>query len=266
VPPPPLPPPPAAATHAALLILDLQASGDSKDPFKNIQDPSQTRQAYSAEPGGRQVPSNEDEGVEREVKWGKNIPASAEQAKEEVKYVSDGCCKCCWVLALLQGCGWLGRHAAALSAVLLVLLPSLSAHRAAPTTRRPCAPALQAGKGLAESVEMAANVLLSKGKDAVAAAQRAMGMQSDHPQISEGSMGAAGKMEHAPPGSSTGFARWVLGSSAEMGAAALATVAGFARLSGTGCWGVTATGVLTPPACLRAETPPLPLQRAISRC
>ena len=66
----------------------MQASADSKDPFQNIQDPSQTRQAYSAEPGGRQVPTNEDEGVEREVKWGKNIPTSAEQAKEEVKYVS----------------------------------------------------------------------------------------------------------------------------------------------------------------------------------
>ena len=91
---------------------------------------------------------------------------------------------------------------------------------------------------------MAANVLLSKGKDAVAAAQRAMGMQSDRPQMSEGGMGAAGKMEHVPPGSKTGFARWVLQHTdwllvgAVVGAAALATGSGLlsARLP-IGCCG-----------------------------
>lgn len=35
----------------------------------------------------KQVPGPEDEGVEQEVKLGKNIPASAEQAVEEAKYV-----------------------------------------------------------------------------------------------------------------------------------------------------------------------------------
>lgn len=70
---------------------------------------------------------------------------------------------------------------------------------------------MQAGKGLAESVEQAAGVLLSKAKDAVAGAQRALGMEADRPEMSAGTMGAAGKMEHAPPGVKSGCvlaARW----------------------------------------------------------
>ena len=43
--------------------------------------------APSPPPTSTQVPGPEAEGVEREVKWGQNIPASAEQAKEELKYV-----------------------------------------------------------------------------------------------------------------------------------------------------------------------------------
>ncbi len=70
-------------------LLPLQAADKSEsDPYKDMKDPSKTWQAYSAEPQGRQVPGPEDEGVEREVKLGKNMPASAEQAKEELKYVS----------------------------------------------------------------------------------------------------------------------------------------------------------------------------------
>lgn len=65
---------------------------------------------------------------------------------------------------------------------------------------------LQAGKGLAESVEQAAGVLFSKAKDAVAGAQRAMGMEVDRPEMSAGTMGAAGKMEHAAPGVKSGCA------------------------------------------------------------
>ncbi len=38
-------------------------------------------------PASLQVPGPKAEGVEREIKWGQNIPASAEQAKEELKYV-----------------------------------------------------------------------------------------------------------------------------------------------------------------------------------
>jgi hypothetical protein len=170
---------------------------------------------------------------------------------------------------LLQGCGWLGRYAAAVSAVLLVLLPPLSASCAAPTSVCLLSPAVQAGKGLAESVEMAANVLLSKGKDAVAAAQRAMGMRSDRRQMGEGSMGAAGKMEHAPPGSSTGFARWASGVATVVGGAALATRAGFEGRPAAGCSGGNAAGVRPPSLPAESPTPcysRLPLQRPIRRC
>ncbi|KAL4458686.1 hypothetical protein ABPG75_013551 [Micractinium tetrahymenae] len=123
--------------------------------MRDAQDPSKTWPAYShgedrakdSAPSSQGVPREEDTGTEREVKWGQNIPASAEQAKEELKF---------------------------------------------------------AGKGLAESVEQAAGVLLSKAKDAVAGAQRAMGMETDRPEMSAGTMGAAGKMEHAPPGVKSG--------------------------------------------------------------
>lgn len=57
---------------------------------------------------------------------------------------------------------------------------SANAHclNASPLSAQPV-PALQAGSGLAESVVQAANVLLSKGKDAVAAAQRAVRLAVD---------------------------------------------------------------------------------------
>ncbi|PRW59608.1 transcriptional regulator [Chlorella sorokiniana] len=125
----------------------LAGRAAAKGQFEDMQDPSKTRQAYSHEPEGREVPGPEAEGMEREIKWGQNIPASPEQAKEELK---------------------------------------------------------SAGKGLAESVEQGVGVLLSKAKDTVAAAQRAMGMSSSRTEMSAGTMGAAGKMEHAPPGASSG--------------------------------------------------------------
>lgn len=37
-----------------------------------------------------QVPGPEAQGSEREIKWGQNIPASGEQAKEELKSVGGG--------------------------------------------------------------------------------------------------------------------------------------------------------------------------------
>lgn len=43
-------------------------------------------------------------------------------------------------------------------------------------------------------MEQAAGVLLSKAKDAMAGAQRAAGMESDRPEMSAGTMGAAGKV------------------------------------------------------------------------
>lgn len=56
--------------------------------MRDSQDPNKTWEAYSNEPEGRAVPGPEAEGVERKVVLGENIPASAEQAKEELKYVS----------------------------------------------------------------------------------------------------------------------------------------------------------------------------------
>jgi hypothetical protein len=59
---------------------------------------------------------------------------------------------------------------------------------------------------------MGVNVLLSKAKDAAAAAQRAVGMEPQRgPEMSHGGMGAAGKMEHAPPGTTSGFDRCASG-------------------------------------------------------
>ncbi|KAI7841377.1 hypothetical protein COHA_004995 [Chlorella ohadii] len=145
----------AAAQQRLQFSSSALASRAADKGLSDLQDPSKTRQAYSHEPEGREVPGAEAEGVEREIKWGQNIPASAEQAKEELKYV--------------------GANAAVL-----------------------------AGKGLAESVEQGVGVLLSKAKDTVAAAQRAVGLGSSRPEMSAGTMGAAGKMEHAPPGASSG--------------------------------------------------------------
>jgi hypothetical protein len=69
---------------------------------------------------------------------------------------------------------------------------------------------LQAGKGLAESVKMGVDVLLSKAKDTAAQVARAVGVESERgPEMSHGGMGAAGKMEHAPPGTTSGFNRLV---------------------------------------------------------
>ncbi|KAI3436007.1 hypothetical protein D9Q98_002064 [Chlorella vulgaris] len=131
---PPLMPPAARA-----------ASGAPDKPFENIQDPSQTHEAFR---GGQQPPGS-DPDVERELKPGKNVPTSAGQAQEELQY---------------------------------------------------------AGKGLAQSVEMGVNVLLSKAKDGVAAAQRAVGMQPKRgPEMSSEGMGAAGAMQHPPPGASSGY-------------------------------------------------------------
>jgi hypothetical protein len=68
---------------------------------------------------------------------------------------------------------------------------------------------VQAGKGLAQSVDMGVNVLLSKAKDGVAAAQRAVGMQPKRgPEMSSEGMGAAGAMQHPPPGASSGYKRY----------------------------------------------------------
>lgn len=70
----------------SLQALVLQATPGTPDkPFESIQDPSQTRQASD---GGHTPPTAADEGVEREVKWGANIPASAEQTAHELKNVS----------------------------------------------------------------------------------------------------------------------------------------------------------------------------------
>ncbi|KAL4420142.1 hypothetical protein ABPG77_010358 [Micractinium sp. CCAP 211/92] len=142
--------PAAARRHSGSPAAQLADKG-----MRDAQDPSKTWAAYShgedrnkdSAPSSQGVPQEEDLGTEREVKWGQNIPASAEQAKEELKF---------------------------------------------------------AGKGLAESVEQAAGVLFSKAKDAVAGAQRAMGMEVDRPEMSAGTMGAAGKMEHAAPGVKSG--------------------------------------------------------------
>lgn len=78
--------------------------------MRDAQDPSKTWAAYShgedrnkdSAPSSQGVPREEDLGTEREVKWGQNLPASAEQAKEELKFVRRcarcaGCCPC-WVL------------------------------------------------------------------------------------------------------------------------------------------------------------------------
>ena len=56
-----------------------------KDWREGLGDPAQTAAASRAGPRG--VPDESDDGVEREVKWGKNVPASAGQWKEELKYV-----------------------------------------------------------------------------------------------------------------------------------------------------------------------------------
>ena len=166
-------------------------------PFEDMQDPGKTRPSYSAgggEAGGRAVPGPEDDGVEREVKWGKNIPASAQQAREELAYVSGsprgqtrtapGPTRCS--AAERAAFSGHGLHGVSLAAGL----------RAHP----------QAGKGLAESVEMGVNVLVSKAKDTAAAAARAVGLNTGRgPEMSHGGMGAAGKMEHAPPGTRGGF-------------------------------------------------------------
>ena len=62
----------------------------------------------------------------------------------------------------------------------------------------------QAGEGLAQSVEAGVKSMLDKGKDFVEAAKRSVGMESDRPAMSQEHMGAAGKMQHAPPGAEEG--------------------------------------------------------------
>ncbi|PSC71063.1 hypothetical protein C2E20_5565 [Micractinium conductrix] len=142
---------PAAVAARRITGCSAAAAPAGEGGMRDSQDPNKTWEAYSNEPEGRAVPGPEAEGVERKVVLGENIPASAEQAKEELKY---------------------------------------------------------AGKGLAQSVEQAAGVLLSKAKDAMAGAQRAAGMESDRPEMSAGTMGAAGKMEHAPPGAGGGGVKY----------------------------------------------------------
>jgi hypothetical protein len=78
-----------------------------------------------------------------------------------------------------------------------------------------CPPPGQVGKGLAKSVQQGVGVLVNKAKDAASAAARSVGLDSGRgPEMSNNSAlhdhGAAGKMEHAPPGES-GWNRWVLG-------------------------------------------------------
>jgi hypothetical protein len=80
---PPPPPPPHIAAASCRIFLQA-ASGAPDKPFENIQDPSQTHEAYR---GGQQPPGS-DPDVERELKPGKNVPTSAGQAKEELQYVS----------------------------------------------------------------------------------------------------------------------------------------------------------------------------------
>lgn len=107
-------------------------------------------------------------GTEKEVKWGQNIPASAEQAAEEAKHVRGasrgGGCAARYVLDAGTARA-VGLHLNYLSHRLELpatrLLPSLPAHP-------------QAASGLAQSVEQAAGVLMSKAKDAAAAAARAV--------------------------------------------------------------------------------------------
>ena len=99
----------AATMRAA--VLPLQADKGMRD----AQDPSKTWDAYShgadrdkdSAPSSRGIPSEEELGTEREVKWGQNIPASAGQAKEELKFVSRAAARCvgCWVLGWLRGRG-----------------------------------------------------------------------------------------------------------------------------------------------------------------
>ena len=60
--------------------------------------PRPSRPPSDALSASLQVPGPEAEGVEREIKWGQNIPASTEQAKEELKYVGAH-----WVAAVV---GW----------------------------------------------------------------------------------------------------------------------------------------------------------------
>lgn len=56
---------------------------------QEIQDPSKTHPAYSgAEKGGSHEVPTADEGVERDVVWGRNVPSSTGQAAEEFKHVS----------------------------------------------------------------------------------------------------------------------------------------------------------------------------------
>lgn len=64
---------------------------------------------------------------------------------------------------------------------------------------------LQAGEAVVESVEESVKAVGNRAKDYLASAKRAMGMQSDRPEMSADEIhGAAGKMQHAPPGSVTG--------------------------------------------------------------
>ena len=184
------------------------------------------------------MPGPGDEGVEREVVWGKNIPASAEQAKEEVKYVSGrraaarcrqpvlaatrswcamlhgaGCTSHCYGAGTRDGWGAWGT-AVAWCSQCNTMQCNGNQHQQQPHVpvapfALPPLPPPQAGQGLADSVEMGVNVLLSKAKDAAAQVKRAVGMESERgPEMSHGGMGAAGKMEHAPPGTKSGFNRW----------------------------------------------------------
>lgn len=52
------------------------------------------------------MPGPEAVGSEREIKWGQNIPASGEQAKEELKSVSGGA-----ALGQLKAAPWAGGNA-----------------------------------------------------------------------------------------------------------------------------------------------------------
>eukprot|EP00887_Chlorella_sp_A99_P006517 scaffold3.g6517.t1 len=125
--------------------------GTTDKAYKDMQDPSKTHPAYAGaeKSPDRTPPSSAEDNAEKEVKWGVNVPASAEQWKEELK---------------------------------------------------------GAAEGLADSVKMGASVLAHKATEKVDAAKRAVGMEAGGPDMgSEGTMGAAGKMEYAPPGSKTGY-------------------------------------------------------------
>ena len=68
----------------------LSGSNPPGAPSASANSLTSSTSSRSALPPATQVPGPEAEGVEREVKWGHNIPASTEQAREELTYVSRG--------------------------------------------------------------------------------------------------------------------------------------------------------------------------------